>query len=369
MDATVGRETDAVAFLAALAEAPYRYDFYQTLRRIECLYDTKPRWGEALRPVDEPVRLGQEPDLSFAPAPLASFEAGQEGRPPRLQVRLFGLLGPNGPLPLHITEYARERLRHAADPTLSRFLDLFNHRFLTLFYRAWAQAQPHVNRDRPGDDHFAAYIGAFLGISPSAFRDRDTLPDLAKFFHVGTLIRQSRNPEGLTAILEQFFRVPVRIQEFVGHWMFLSSRECTYLSREGATLGSGAALGSRVWDRQNKFQIRLGPLSFAQYKSFLPGGLMLRKLVDWVRLYLSFELDWDVRLLLKQHEVPLLRLGDGRAAPKPIDSGLAPPKPRSGEGGRLGWTTWLGRRRRDTDADDLCLMAEAFVARTGASTA
>src|SRR5262245_48027513 len=102
MGATVGRESDAVAFFAALAEAPYRYDFYQTLRRLECLYDTKPRWGRALRPIDEPIRLGQDPDLAFAPAPLASFEPGRDGLPARLQVRLFGLLGPNGPLPLHL---------------------------------------------------------------------------------------------------------------------------------------------------------------------------------------------------------------------------------------------------------------------------
>src|SRR5262249_31299666 len=106
MVATMGRETDALAFFAALADAPYRSDFYQTVRRLECMYAEKPRGGHALRPVDEPVRLGQEPDLSFAPAPLASFEPGQEGRPSRLQVRLFGLLGPNGPLPLHITDYA-----------------------------------------------------------------------------------------------------------------------------------------------------------------------------------------------------------------------------------------------------------------------
>src|SRR4029079_17087079 len=98
MGATVGRETDAVAFFSALAAAPYRYDFYQTLRRIECLYGERPRWGRALRPAEEPVRLGQKPDMACAPAPLASFEPGEKGRPGRLQVRLFGLLGPNGPL-------------------------------------------------------------------------------------------------------------------------------------------------------------------------------------------------------------------------------------------------------------------------------
>jgi len=350
MGVPVGRETDALAFLAGLADSPYRYDFYQTLRRLECIYNAKPRWGEALRPVDEPVRLGQEPDLSFAPAPLASFETG--GKTPRLQVRLFGLFGPNGPLPLHLTEYARERLRLAGDPTFSRFLDIFHHRFLALFYRAWAQAQPHVNRDRPQEDRFTAYVGSFLGMSPAAFRNRDTVPDLAKFFHVSALIAQVRNAEGLTRILQHFFRVPVQIEEFVGHWLPLSVGERTALSSGSAVLGSGVVLGSRVWDRQHKFRIHLGPLTLDQYESFLPaspkprsgeGGLdgaPLRKLVDWVRTYLCFELDWDVRLLLNQGEVPSVKLGGGQ---------------------RLGWTSWLGRRRRDTHADDLCLDAEAFV--------
>jgi type VI secretion system protein ImpH len=334
----MGRETDALTFFAALAAEPYRHDFYQTLRRIECLYDTKPRWGEALRPIDEPVRLGQDPDLSFAPAPLASFSA-RDGSPPRLQVRLFGLFGPNGPMPLHLTEYVRERLRLAGDPTPSRFFDLFHHRFLALFYRAWAQAQPHVSRDRPQADRFTVYVGSFLGMAPTTSRDRDGLPDLAKFFHVGALIRHARNVEGLTHILEHFFRVPVRIEEFVGHWMSLKVPERSALGHEGAALGTGAVLGSRVWDRQHKFRVRLGPLTLDQYESFLPGGGTLRKLVDWVRLYLSFELDWDVRLVLERPEVPKLTLGAGQ---------------------RLGWTTWLGERRPVSAADDLCLDAEAL---------
>jgi type VI secretion system protein ImpH len=348
MGAAVGRETDTLAWFQSLAEEPYRHDFYQTLRRLECVYADRPRWGKALRPADEPIRLGQDPDLSFAPAPLASFEAGRDGRAPRLQVRLFGLLGPNGPMPLHITEYVRERLRNAGDPTLSRFFDIFHHRFLALFYRAWAQAQPHVNRDRPDDDRFAAYIGAFLGVAPAAFRDRDDVPDLARFFHAGSLIRQVRNADGLAALLEHFFGVPAGIQQFVGHWMALGPRERTYLGRDGAVLGSAAVIGSSVWDRQSKFRIRLGPLTLAQYEAFLPGGAPLEQLVDWVRTYLCFELAWDVRLLLRENEVPPLALG---------------------RAGRLGWTTWLGQRPAGSDADDLCLDAEAFVPRAGVRAA
>jgi type VI secretion system protein ImpH len=335
MDPTGGREADVVAFCTALARAPYRYDFYHTLRQLECLFDRQPRWGWALRPADECVRLGQDPDLSFAPAPLASFETS--GAVPRLQVRLFGLFGPNGPLPIHLTEYARERLRHASDATLCRFLDIFHHRFLALFYRAWAQAQPHVSHDRPDDDRFQIYLGAFFGLAPATFRTRETLPDLAKFFHVGALARHVRNADGLRNILEHFFRVPVRIEQFVGHWMSLGARERSYLAREGATLGEGAVLGARVWDRQHKFRIQLGPLTLDQYESFLPGGQPLRKLVDWVRLYLSLELDWDVRLVLARDEVPPIVLG---------------------RDGQLGWTTWLGPRRSRDDAADLCLDAE-----------
>jgi type VI secretion system protein ImpH len=339
MGAAVGRETDALTLFQSLTDEPFRHDFYQTLRRLENLYADRPRWGQALRPADEPIRLGQDPDLSFAPAPLASFEASA-GSAPRLQVRLFGLLGPNGPLPLHITEYARERLRNAGDPTVSRFLDIFHHRFLAFFYRAWAQAQPHVNRDRPNADRFAAYVGAFVGVAPAALRDRDRVSDLARFFHSGALIRQARNAEGLAAMLEHYFHVRAAIQEFVGHWMELGPNERTYLGGEGAGLGLGAVLGSRVWDRQHKFRIRIGPLTLDRYESFLPGGLPLAQLVDWVRTYLCFELAWDVRLVLRQNEVPPMVLG---------------------RGGRLGWTTWLGQRPHDTDADDLCLDAEAFV--------
>jgi type VI secretion system protein ImpH len=348
MDANLGHETDALNFLSAVSREPYRYDFYQTLRRVECLYGSRPRWGAALRPIEEPMRLGQEPELSFAPAPLASLDLGREGAPPRLHVRLFGLLGPNGPMPMHITEYTRHRLRHSNDPTLSRFLDLLHHRFIALFYRAWAQAQPHVNRDRAGQDRFQVYVGSFVGIAPTSLRDRDAVLDVAKLFHAGTLVRQVRNADGLAAILQQFFGVRARVEEFVGHWMRLAPSDLTRLGRRGSPLGQGAVAGPRVWDHQSKCRIHLGPLSLEQYEAFLPRPAAaddgppshLRKLVDWVRFYLCFELDWDVRLHLRRDEVPALKLGHA---------------------GRLGWTTWLGRRQSSAGAGDLLLDAETSV--------
>jgi len=345
----MGREADALAraLFAELAAEPYRHDFYHALRRLECAFRDHPRWGQARSPKEEPVRLGQEPSLSFAPSSLASFIEGTDREPPRLMQHVFGLLGPNGPLPLHLTEYARERQRHAGDRAFVQFVNFLQHRFISLFYRAWAQAQPHVNLDRPSEDRFAVFVGSLIGLGRPALAGRDEVADFAKLFHASTLVRQVRNAEGLGAILKHYFQLPVTVHEFIGRWMLLGDRERTRLSQPGAELGGGAVLGGSVWDGQHKFRIELGPLTLRQYEDFLPSGRHLTALVAWVRLYTCLELDWDARLVLKKNEVPALSLG---------------------RSGRLGWTTWLGHRP-DTDANDLCLDAEAFGARAGVRAA
>ncbi|MCW7540750.1 type VI secretion system baseplate subunit TssG [Aquabacterium sp. A7-Y] len=323
-----------------LEAEPWRHDFYWAMRRIECHYTDRPRLGLGLRPVDEPVRLGQEPALDFAPASLSGFKPGDGGRPPRMEVRFFGLFGPNGPLPLHLTDYARERLLHHGDRSFARFADVFHHRLLLLFYRAWAQAQPTVSLDRPRDDRFASYVGSLFGIGSAPLQHRDALPDNAKLHFAGLLVRQVRNAEGLQAFLQGYFGLPTRVEQFVGHWMNLPQDQRTRLHREPSEskqLGVGAVVGRRVWDRQHKFRIHLGPLTMAQYLHFLPGGEGLEPLVAAVRQYIGFELDWDVRLILRADEVPRGRLG--------MHS-------------RLGWTTWGGPRRNAGDAEPLTIHPE-----------
>lgn len=333
---------DTLRLFDAIERTPYAFDFFKVMRRIECAYANKPRLGQALRPQDEAVRLAQEPALDFAPATLSAFSPGDDKHAPRLAVRFFGLLGPNGPMPTHFTEYVRDRLLHAGDPTFARFLDLFHHRMLLLFYRAWAQAQPTVALDRPEEDRFASYVGSLFGLGLDAVRERDSVPDDAKRFQAGWLARQVRNRDGLVAVLSDYFQLPVRVEEFCGHWMRLSPDDRVRLGRrdKGLALGLGVTAGGRIWDRQHKIRIWLGPLDEAHYRAFLPGGQALRVLVDWVRQYLGFELEWDVRLTLVAADVPRARLGRHE---------------------RLGWTTWLGRRRGGHAAADLTLDAERLV--------
>jgi type VI secretion system protein ImpH len=326
--------------LPLIAETPWRFDFFHALRLIDAHSPHKPRLGTARRPVDEAVRLGQTPDLSFAPSALHAVVPGARGRPPRIEVRFFGLFGPNGPLPLHLTEYARERLLNQNDATFARFADLFHHRLLLLFYRAWAQAQPTVSLDRPNDDRFAEQVGSLVGIGSPALRERDAVPDHAKLYFAGLLTRQVRNADGLAALLSGYLRRPVRVENFVGHWLALPPSERTRIGGRGARpnptarLGAGAVLGRMVWDRQHNIRIHIGPLDHAAFESLLPDGSALPALVALVEQYLGHEFGWDLALSLRTPEV------------RPIQPGRQ---------GRLGWTSWLGAPRAARPVEQIIL--------------
>lgn len=354
----MGRSGDRIAgfleakdLFAAVAREPWSHDFFHLLRRVEAAFPDRPRIGRAMRPHDEPVRLGQDPTLAFEVGAVGAVEV-RSGQPaPRIAVNFFGLLGPNGPLPRHITEYAGDRARHLGDRTLVHFLDLLQHRFIEFFYRAWAQAQPTVSFDRPGDDRFARLVGAFVGLGTPDLCDRDALPGVAKLHFAGSLARGVRNADGLAFILGQHFGVPARIEEFAGHWLVLEPEDRSRLGagNGSASLGQGVVLGNRVWDRQHKFRVALGPMRLAQFEDFLPGGSAHAPLIAWLRTYDGFEHDWDVQLELPAPEVPRLSLG---------------------RAGRLGWTTWVGERKVDAGAGRLVLDPErlARTTRTGGAT-
>lgn len=302
-----------MSFLSELAAAPFEFDYHLVLRRLEHLYRTLPRFGEAVRPSDEVVRVGQEPSLAFAPAALSAFTPPTTGNPGRLTVAFFGLFGTNGPLPLHLTEYVRDRVRHAGDRTFAAFADLFHHRMLLLFHRAWAQADPTASADRPESNRFDAYVGSLFGIGMPALSERDGIPDRAKLQYAAWFANCVRTAEGLRAILADYFELPVAIEEFQGEWLDLPESSRTRLggTPEESTLGRTTVLGRRVYRVDQKFRVRLGPLSAQDYMRMLPGRAALKRLTSMVRAYVGDELAWDVRLCFKRDENTQIRLGYG----------------------------------------------------------
>ncbi|MBX2880245.1 MAG: type VI secretion system baseplate subunit TssG [Granulosicoccus sp.] len=300
--------------LEDLAENLNQFDFVSAVRAIECRHADKPRQGAATRLTDERLRLSQRPSTAFMGTALDGFEIRERKQPYRLYCNFMGLLGTNGPLPLHYTEYADQRARHNNDPTFLEFLDLFNHRMLSLFYKAMAITDPALNQDRPDKNRFNAIVGALAGLEPAASNNRDCVPDFAKYYYAGWMGSQAKSPEGVSSMVSDYFDLSCEVREFEGDWLDLPGDALARLgSADSATqLGISVYLGRRVWSIGHKFVLSLGPLSWDDYLSFKPGGRRGRELYDLVRNYIGDEWAWDLELIIQRKEIGAVKL-DGRA--------------------------------------------------------
>ena len=327
-------------FLLELFDDAPRWNFFALLRAIQALSPDKPRIGDANSPKKESFRLGQFPSLAFARVAIQGVQPAHGRRPPRIVCNHFGLLGPNGPMPLDFSEYVRSRSA-ARDRTLEAFLDIFHHRMMSLLFKAWAIAQPPVEFDRASEDRMAGYIGSLIGLGTGSTAGRDSIPDLAKLHYAGRLAGHTKNAEGLEAIIGDFFKVRCRLVQFVGQWLDLPTEDRCILgaSRATGTLNGSCVVGSKVWDVTQRFRLVLGPMGIDAYERFLPGGRSFPRMVDWVKNYCGWEFRWDAQLILAKDDIPTLRLGSGA---------------------RLGWTTWLRTRPLDKDADHLVLRPESL---------
>jgi type VI secretion system protein ImpH len=337
----------------ALAVDATQFDFYSVMRIIDSQVQGVQPLGRAARPRDEPIRLTQQPSLAFAASALHEYKPGVAAYGfGRLAINHFGLFGPNGALPAHLTEYVQERILHGKDETLARFCDIFQHRMGLLFYRAWADNQAVTSLDQPDRNPFGRYAASLVGLGQASLLQRDQVPDHHKLHHAGHLARPTRNPQGLVGPLAALLKVPVHLSEYQMQWLTLADSDLTRLSNvaiagaQGANklslgaassrLGQGAIAGRRVPDVQHKFRLQLGPMGLTEFERHLPGGVRFFQVRDWVRNYLGVELAWDARLILKKEEVPAAQLG---------------------RYGQLGWTSWLGlqARSRKQDAQDVAL--------------
>lgn len=322
--------------IEAIAKNFFAFDFFRAIRLLECQRPELPRIGYSFSPSQDPIRFCQKPSLAFASSTLDELSRKDADSVPRVYVNFFGLFGPNGPLPLHLTEYAYERERHFDDPTITAFFNVFHHRLFSFFYRSWAANQKTVDLDRLNDQRFAIYIGSLFGIGMESLQNRDGLSDSAKLYYSGRLACQTRNAEGLEAIVGDFFEMKTEIQTFAGRWLDLPADCICELgsSTETCSLGVTTIVGSRVWDCQLSFRIRIGPLKLADYQRMLPSGKSFQRLSCWVLNYIDNRFTWDVQLVLQAAEVPVISLGCA---------------------GDLGWTTWLKTAPFTRDPDDLIL--------------
>jgi type VI secretion system protein ImpH len=329
-----------------LCREPHRFDFFQAVRLLErlvheqTLKDRRLRRrpiGEDATPRQELVRFRALPALSFPAGHISQLRrpATDDGPPPEMVVSFLGLTGPAGVLPQHYTTLLLRRLR-LKDFALRDFLDLFNHRLVSLFYRAWekyrlpfAYERSHVDGSTETRDRCTEALYCLVGLGTPHLRGYLEVDDEAFLFYAGHFAHAPRSATGLEAVLSDYFSLPMRVEQFLGQWLLLEEPDRSRLPGAGLgglnnRLGVDSVAGERVWDVQGKFRVRVGPLRYRQFRQLMPGAYGMRVLSQLTRSYAGAEFDFDIQLVLRPEEVPPCRLGgDGE------------------DGSFLGWNTWM----------------------------
>jgi type VI secretion system protein ImpH len=341
MAAASGRQSAAMSqpeLQRLLEREPWSVEFFQAVQALERIYPDREVVGAFVHPAREVVRFAVSASLAFPASEIQSIEWREDG-PPLIVVNFMGLTGPVGVLPHVYTLLLIER-RWARDRALQEFLDIFHHRAISLFYRAWRKYRIAANYET-GQDQFTQYLRDFVGLGTKGLESRQAVPDQSLLYYAGLLMLQPRSAACLENLLTDYFGAKVSVEQFVGAWYTLPKpAQCEMCDEERISrqLGFGAVAGDQIWDRQSKVRLRIGPLTLKRYREFLPGGRAFAALEALTRFYSCQQFDFEVQLALARGEVPELELGAEGEAALP-----------------LGLCTWAKTGPFDYDPDDAIL--------------
>jgi type VI secretion system protein ImpH len=323
-----------------LEEEACTFGFFQAVTLLQRLSAAASPVGSFSNPEEESVHFRVNPRLGFPASEIQKLESSENG-PPEMTVNFMGLTGPSGVLPYAYSELILERSR-AKDHTLAEFLDIFNHRAVSLFYRAWQKPRFPVTYSSGARDHFTHYLLDLIGLGTEGLRDRQEIEDEALLHYTALLGMQARSAAALEQIIQDYFEVAVEIQQFTGAWYGLDTpTQCGMSDEESAScqIGGGAVVGDEVWDRQARVRIRLGPLTMERYGDFLPEGSSYSALRALTRFFSNQCLEFEVQLVLDRAQAPATELNFDAANPA-----------------RLGWISWVKNTPLGSDPDDTILI-------------
>lgn len=333
-----------------IADEPQRFDFFQAVRILDRHLAQSPGARAGLGDlVSEKIRFENSLSLTFAPSQIEdvsmNYRLGDDGKPTNdlervsLKPAFMGLLGLHGTLPTHYTERVGERVRYHRDTGSRAFMDLFSNRALGHFYRAWKKYRLPLEYESNRQDKFLPLVLSLAGLGFGSLRDRlrDTpgqVDDESMAYFAGMLRQRPVSAVTLGKTLSQYFRVPFAVEQFVGKWYSLPSDQHSRLGGKNVSLGKTVLVGERVWQRNLRVRLRIGPLSRAQYKAFLPGSELACALQKLLALITSFQFEYEVRPVLRAADVKASCLGAGT------------------DGAQLGYDTFLLTCPAKTDRDD-----------------
>jgi len=298
--------------LSHLFQKGHRFEFFQAVWLLETLFgDATPGPGEAGKGQQEPIQIRPHTDLAFPATDVRQVAWTEEARA-QMSVTFMGLYGIDAPLPTNFFDTITMEAEEGR--VLRDFLDIFNHRLYSYFYRSWKKYRPGLYFDKKQHNVHAQAFLSLAGLSTPGTLASTSLPGLRLATFAGRLGTSVRNAEGLQVLLAAFLDgVPVRIEENVPRWVTVTMRAgLGATAKTPGSLGINTTLGRRLFDVSGKFRMVLGPLSLQQYEAFLPEGAKAQILQTLVRLYAPDHLDYDVELLVASTERMAVTLGDRR---------------------------------------------------------
>jgi type VI secretion system protein ImpH len=254
----------------------------------------------------------------------------------------MGLLGSGGTLPSFYTELFAEHELLQRDRSARAFLDIFLQRAVVLMYRAWLKHRLPLQFESQRRRHYLPYVLSLTGLGQKSLQNRlaaqrGGVADDTLAFYAATLRQRPVSAIQLQQVLAQYFAVGVKLESFIGRWFELPLNNQSRLGAGKAagnlTLGGGALVGERVWQRDLRMRLTLGPLTRHKFHRFLPGGAGALALRELLTLMTGLSLEYEVRLSL--------------AAPD-----VEPAKLHPSEAPLLGWSSFLITRPASQDRCD-----------------
>ena len=361
------RRRKSFTVIERLRREPYRFDFFQSVRLLE---RTALMTGEesarepiagAAPPSRELVRFSAQPSLSFVGADVLHLErrdsadtehSGGELKQWQMDVGFTGLIGSQGVMPYYLTELVLRELREK-NTALRDFLDIFNHRHISLFYQAWHKYQLPVNYERQHlrqerePDLFSHALASLSGLGTSEMRYRMPMPDDALLGMAGHLSRQHCSAAALASMIRQYFGLNVTIEQFQGQWDDLPPDVLCRLPGPGYPqgvnncLGQNAVLGTQCFQAQNKFRVVVEPLAYEQFMTIAPGSSKLEALKSFIQLSAGIEMDFEISVTLNTGQVAPVQLVD-----EPDNQPF------------LGWNTHMASEQKYNQRVDITLSAD-----------
>lgn len=304
-------------------QEPERYEFFQLVRLYEIVFHRAAgrAGGDA---VNEQIRFCNSLRLGFAPSQIdaitPSYAQDEEGLDTAdlAQVEVtpsfIGMLGINGTLPIHYTEQVIDHARFKRDASGRAFLDLFTNRAVGHFYRAWKKYRLPILYETDRQNRFLPLILALGGIGFDALRERlnsapGAIDDESIAYFTGLLRQRPVSAEALQKMIGTYFRETVRVEQFVGHWYVVPGEQRSTLGGKNTRLGGNALLGERIWQRNLRLRIHIGPLRHARYLAFLPQGELALALEKILSLATGGQFEYEIRPILCAADVRPASLG------------------------------------------------------------